>query len=126
MKFTKLKAKRADYNDGNIHTEGASSFELVHKFKAGIYSSPIFSKMHLLHGDNRDKFRELFGKPSFCWSGSHYFHCWLLKLKNTEVLILTAKGHGTCYEVVTHRDGKEINANLEEVVDLMKWIMRLK
>jgi len=72
-----------------------------------------------LTGDNRKNFKELFGKPSFCFSGSHYFHCWYIRLPNVDFIILTAREHGTCYEIATIRHRVKIRKDVREALEFL-------
>ena len=36
------------------------------------------------------------------------------------MLVLTAKGKGTCYEVVTEWDGKKVRKNIKKVLEFME------
>lgn len=72
--------------------------------------------------DNRARFRAMFGKPQFHFHGGHYFHGWRVDLGTCEVLVLTAKDHGTCYEVVTHVDGKKVPVDIPRVLDFMETV----
>lgn len=69
-------------------------------FKACGGSRGDIEKSFRLTGDNRENFNRLFGKCSFVFNGSHYFRCWYIRLKTLDMLILTAREHGTCYEIV--------------------------
>lgn len=55
---------------------------------------------HQILGDNRVKFRTIFGKPHFRFRGNHYFHVWIIPFEGSEFVVLTAKDHGTCFEQV--------------------------
>jgi hypothetical protein len=74
---------------------------------------------HRVLKDNRTRFRELWGKPSYCYRGHHdefYCHCWLLDLDG-QVLILafTAKGRGSSYELVEKLNGKPVIGDFKTV-----------
>ena len=76
--------------------------------------------------DNRTRFRKLWGKPSFCWKGSEfYFHCWVLRLgEKGIVLVLTAKGKGTCYEAVTQMPGGELpGVDIRAIIRFLKEVV---
>jgi hypothetical protein len=143
MKVTKLKARALDYSSRCLVTVAVENFPdyrnwysrgkarlSLDKFpdyrnwysqsKARLSLDKFKVRSRRLHGDNRDRFRRLWGKPSFCWKGEFYFHCWLFNLDNkATALVLTAKGKGTCWEMVTHF-GKEVDYNIETVIRFIK------
>ena len=71
------------------------------------------------YADNRKELREILGKPSFCYRGEFYFHCWVVDLGKAQLLILTAKDKGTCHEVITHREGKKIRKDLGCIIEFL-------
>jgi hypothetical protein len=89
------------------------------------HKEPIAMRLRLFE-DNRKSFREIFGKPSFCFAGSHYFHAWYIRLPHIDFIILTAREHGTGYEVVTHKDGLKIQPDIQEMLafmDSLKYLL---
>lgn len=70
-----------------------------------------------LQSDNRERFHKIFGKPDFHYRGEFDFHCWSLDFQENNYIILTAKGKGTCYEVV--RDGWEIEETDKQFLDFV-------
>lgn len=70
----------------------------------------------LTSGDNRKAFREVFGrKPDWYWRSEFYMHVWVVEHNDDTFLVFTAKGKGTCIEIVlpkrqwTIRDSKGPN-----------------
>jgi hypothetical protein len=132
MKVTKLKARASDYSSRFLVTVAVGNFPdyrdwlssyLYSRGKAKLSLDNFKLRSRRLHGDNRDRFRRLWGKPSFCWKGEFYYHCWLFNLDNkATVLVLTAKGKGTCWELVT-RTGPTVGyrqGNVETVIRFIK------
>ena len=50
--------------------------------------------------DNRQIFRTLFGKPHWHYRGEFDFHVWVQEYEGETYIVLTAKGKGTCIEMV--------------------------
>jgi len=126
MDYTKLKAKGKEYDSGEISTVSASNFDAVRKWNGksvfAPYGSREFELRMLLHDDNRERLRSIFGRASFCWRSEFSYSCWLLDLSGTQVLIMSAKDKGTCYEVVDERNGVKVEIDVNVVVDFLKWI----
>jgi len=130
MKVTKLKARALDYSSEYLVTESMENFPDYRDWLSSYLHSQGKAKLSLdnfklrsrrLHGDNRDRFRRLWGKPSFCWKGEFYYHCWLFNLDNkATVLVLTAKGKGTCWELVTHFGKKKVSNDFETILRFIK------
>lgn len=77
-------------------------------------------------GDNRKRLRRLMGIPAFVYRGEFRYDCWFVGLglpgALAAVLVLTAKGKGTCYEVVTEWDGKKTKQNIKKVLEFMEMV----
>ena len=129
MNFTVLKAKAEDYEMGNIHSDPIQNLPnftvLPSDYKTTFLSlygiQKVGDRYFSILGDYRKEFRSLFGKPSFCWHGSHYFHCWLLRLPHCKLLIMTAKDHGTSYEYVIE-EGVSKTICSEDIMEFLKWL----
>ena len=122
MKFEKLKAKAADYSNGVIQAIDVGNFHEILSWMTDVDS---FRQRIGLSGDNRDNFRSVFGKPSFCWKGSEfYFKCYLLRLETVMLLVMTAKNKGTCYELVQEYNGDEQSKDIEEVIRFLDWLSK--
>ena len=125
-----LKMQRKDYGfGGSVETYPVGNFPewrhfLLKYWKPGI-GRKMFNVGCRMTGDNRERFRRHFGKCAFTYDGSHYFHCWVADLGTAEVIVLTAKEHGTCYEVIVSRDGKNVQKDIPRVLEFMEMIGRL-
>jgi len=97
----KLKAREADYVDGRLRTSAffPNRYLSDDEFPHGAFWKQD-GRYYSYGSDYRQAFRKLFGKASFCFHGSHYFHCWLLSLGRSQLLVLSAREHGTSYEWV--------------------------
>lgn len=125
MQVTKLPAKGKDYESGVLlHTDPQEVLTLRVKW---LNSMPLKKQGPILHqtcGFQRDRFRKLWGKPSFCWHGSHYFYCWLLNLNGkATILVLTAKEHGTAYELADRLNGQPVTNDLDVVLKFFKEVI---
>jgi hypothetical protein len=122
-KFKVLKAKSKDYGK-KFHTDDISSMRSPHVGFLALTMPALGSD--LLLADNRVAFKDILGKPSFHFRGSEfYFHCWLLELTDSglaHVLILTAKGKGTCYEIVREIDGGRVRRDEGTIGDFLVWL----
>lgn len=93
---------------------------------SGTLNIQTFNKMASITGDNRKKFRKHFGPRCFAFKGSHFFHAWLININSqTLVLILTAKDHGTCYEVVEYRNQIKLQNDISKVLEFMDFVADL-
>jgi hypothetical protein len=123
MKVTKLKARASDYISGTLLTSAVECFEMKNKI---VKLFPGKRKDHVLDkltGFHRDRFQALWGNPSFCWHGYHYFYCWLLNLDDkATILVFTAKEHGTEYELVNRLNGQPVKNHLPTVMKFFKEV----
>ena len=136
-----LSARIKDYGT-KFHTTSINNFDRVNRWLLKIWDED-FGRNIRLHGDNREVFRKIFGKPSFHFRSEFDFHCWLLKLGRKQMLVLTAKGKGTSYELVNDdtepfkrwrrrharlRDGgqtrREIKDSTTTVFEFLKWLRK--
>lgn len=53
----------------------------------------------ILHGDNREKLKTLFGPPTFRYRGEFFFHIYAIEMKGKTFFITTAREYGTSYQV---------------------------
>lgn len=120
--FTILPMKTKDYGSGKIVCCPIENFPEYRK----LWDTPVDRDLFSCLGDNRKFFAKLFGKKSCQWTGEFRFDCWLLDLKTTEVLILTAGTRGTCYEMVIKKNGNKIRKDPTKVLKLMCWIGKQK
>ena len=127
VKFLPMKGK--DYDEGKIVGCHWMNFpehrDWMQKYWGLGVSREMFDKGCLINGDNRERFKNLFGKRAFVFNGGHFFHGWLADLGTTQVLVLTAKDHGTCYEVVVEKDGKKVRKDINRVFEFMDMIAEL-
>jgi hypothetical protein len=118
MNIKKLKAKAAQYGS-EIQTDPVQNWDWYQNEWRNNFDFILSD----LFQDNRNRFREIWGKPSFCWRGEFYFHCWLLDIDGkAQMLVLTSKGKGTAYEVVFKRDGKKIRKDKNSLIQFMGYI----
>jgi hypothetical protein len=123
MKVTKLKASGRDYDTGTLHATTQGIFDLRVKLVSSC-SLKEEKTLDKLTGFHRDRFRQLWGPPSFCWQGNHYFYCWLLNLDDkATILVFTAKEHGTEYELVNRLNGKPVSNHLPTVKKFFKEVV---
>ena len=113
------KMRRKDYEDNTVDTSPLLNY--YHFTKIGAWqrglATNLDNPMYHLCGDNRKIFRALFGKPTFTYNGEFYFHCWLVILdEHTQLVILTARGKGTCYEAVTRSHGETLHPNQDKII----------
>jgi len=117
------KPKAADYDTFALSTSPVCMIEIVKNWKTSGFARGSFP--WALYGDNRDAMRKLFGKVSFCYRGSHYYNCYLFVFEEAQLLVLTAKDHGTSIEVVTSRYGEEVSCSGEMVLRFLETLADL-
>lgn len=123
-----LKMKRSDY-EGDWVGEPIQNFPewqfAMQKYWNWGVSRKMFDKGCRISGDNRAKFKKHFGKCAFTFSSEFYFHGWLVDLGTAQVIVLTAKGKGTCYEVLVSKDGEKVRKDIPKVLEFMDIIAEL-
>lgn len=124
-----LKMKGSDYRDQVKQSSPIENFpEFMpwsQKFFGAGCSREAFDRGIRMTRDNRKTFKEHFGKCAFVFKGSEfYFHGWLADLGTVEVIVLTAKGKGTCFEVVTNYGLDKYN--IRTVLQFMEMVGNLK
>jgi len=76
-------------------------------------------------GDNRESFKKLWGKMDFSFKGEFYFHCWVREFEGETFVVLTAKGKGTCVEML-RPPGRGVDSKAEVIkrfaLDLQRQI----
>jgi len=117
LKF--IPAKASDYGS-KFQTCPVSNFE---KFQEWRRDDPDYV-IGKLYADNRQKFQELFGDPQFYYLGEFKHHCWVVDLDTAQLLVLTAKGKGTGYEVIFERAGEKIQKDMDAVIEFLEWLNR--
>lgn len=129
VKFVKM--SRRDYEDEVVVGEPVQNFPAWQEWMKKYWGrGPGLSRKWLYKGclisqDNRERFKRHFGKCAFTFNGGHYFHGWLADLGTSQVVVLTAREHGTCYEVVVRRDGKKVQKDIQRVLEFMDMIAEL-
>ena len=128
-----LKMSRKDYESGRSNGIPIQNFPEYHDWVQKYYGRGVtrvmFDKACSMTGDNRAKFKKHFGKCAFTFNGEHYFHGWLVDLGTARVIVLTAHGHGTCYEVVTVKtveNGATIKEDIPRVLEFIDMITDLE
>ncbi len=128
MNFTLVPTKSKDYSEGKVETSCIANFPEYHDWVSKYYGKKIprkkffhFSKT--IYGDNREKFTKLFGKRQFVFRGEYLLSGWRLDLEGTQCIIFTAKGGGTCWEIVTEIDGKKVPVNVQNVLKFMDQLL---
>lgn len=97
-------------------SKAVENFPSVHELYADI-SKPAFECALSLTSDNTKKFKKLYGKEDGYYRGSEfYFHAWKVMYRKTQFILLSAKGKGTCIEV--------INGNNKVVVEFLKHLYK--
>jgi len=133
MIIQKLKAREADYAGpgAKMQTCEVRNFPTVAEWFNKMYSPGSRKRIERvlrLTGDNRKKFREMWGPVSFCYHGSHYFHAHLFEVEysgeSTEILVMTAKDHGTSYEAVVRRNGNLIPCDPRGIIKFLEWLSK--
>ena len=123
VKFSSI--DRKDYEDEVVVGNPIENFPEYQEYMMKFYYNVTrkdFDRSCGWLGDNRAKFKKHFGKCAFTYNGGHYFHGWLVDLGTTQVIVLTAREHGTCYEVVTMRDGEPVPTDPKRVIEFMEMI----
>lgn len=117
-----LPAKASDYGE-KLMTNPVENYPEYRKWIDKALKNPVGCSVML--GDNRKRFRAMFGKPSFVYTGEFRYDCWLVGIGTGSVLVLTAKGKGTCYEVPTEWNGERLEKNVKKVLEFMEMVGEL-
>jgi len=91
-----MKVTKQQYESVEVHTVALGNNMDYNKW----FMSDFRNHSIVLH-DNRIIFRQLFGKPDWHYKTDAYFHVWVREFEDEIFLILTAKGKGTCLEMVS-------------------------
>jgi hypothetical protein len=125
-----LKMTRRDYADGATVGVPIQNFPewrvWSEKYWGMGVSRKMFDKGCNISGDNRAKFKKHFGKCAFTFNGNNYFHGWLADLGAAQVIVLTAREKGTCYEVLVRRDGVEVKHDIPKVLSFLDMVTGLQ
>jgi hypothetical protein len=76
------------------------------EYKKNNNSLPRVMKMLSMemYADNRERFKKLFGKPSFTFTGEFFYKNYIFEYKGHLFLVGTAKDKGTIYEVCISKE----------------------
>jgi len=100
------------YEERKIHTTVVTSY----RFFKGWADEKYYPVLE----DNRARFKAIWGKADFYFSGSHYFHVWVKKFQGETFLVLTAKDHGTVIEIV--RDENAAFMKIDAIRDFAEHV----
>jgi len=124
--FNILPATTREYRGGSLHRAQMISLSIENypEYRKWSHktSMPDIIKTSRLFQDNRKTFRKLLGPRSFLYRGEFAFDCWLVDLHTVQLLVLTAKGKGTCYEAVTHRNGVKIQEDVPKIIKFLEYL----
>lgn len=115
--FKRLLNRRATYDFEPISLKGLERFSADKTWYEGVGGTPMVNldcvgdlfraienkdplAFFCLYGNHIAEYTELWGKPSFTYKNEHSWKAWVLKLSDSEQLILfSAKGGGSSFEV---------------------------
>ena len=118
-----LKARCADYESHGRELQTDPMMNLFQDFSRMRMVNKLL-KPGLLD-DNRKVFRRLWGKPSFCYHGEFYSHCWLLGFQNSKLLVLTAGEKGTAYEAVLWHNQEKSRFEIKEGLAFIQYLSQV-
>ena len=110
-----------DYREGRIHTVAIENSRgygdwILDKCPSLLQYAKCFQ-------DNREAFKILFGKPDWHYRGSEfYFHVWVREHNGETFLLMTAKGKGTCIEIVGSNIENKSDAIISFVENLLEQL----
>tara|TARA_Y100000034_G_C6868619_1_gene396198 strand:+ start:948 stop:1361 length:414 start_codon:yes stop_codon:yes gene_type:complete len=107
-----------DYRSEDWRTEPIENLPAIYNNVRGWIDDKV-ETIHTLHADHREHFKTLFGKPSFYFTSEFRFHCYALDLGDAKIVLLTAKGKGTCYEVIIGANGVKQRKNPDKIIRFM-------
>lgn len=119
MQYTKIEIKTA-FLRKHCTTVPVQNFAWWNKW---FCENHVFEQTAPLFAHNFDYFNELFGDPSCYLITEHRFACWLLDLNKAQIVLLTAKRKGTCYEVVFAKDNKKVQKDQQTLLDFFEWLI---
>lgn len=103
------------YETGKLHTVVVSNYAVFDG-----WTTPEFEPVL---GDNREKFKAMWGKPDFYFRGEHYFHVWVREFKGERFLVMTARTHGTVVEMA-RPDYRDIDGKRDVVAAFAKSLLK--
>lgn len=99
--------------------EGRDWFNKLHdlqRLNSKPFSDYNYEIDFCLLSDNRDRFKRMFGKPTFTFRGEFFYKDYIFEYQNHLFLVGTAKGKGTVYEVCK-MDGFPFTGVVEDFLD---------
>lgn len=102
-----------EYTSGDVETNPIQNFQDMRW--------PLTSQERSdLYRDNREAFKHIFGSPIFYFRSEFNFHCYPIELPEAQILLLTAKGKGTSYEVIVKKDGKKVQKDKKAILTFLQ------
>jgi hypothetical protein len=113
--------KARDYSSGSVTTSRITNSRICQDYLGDLKHR----QMLRFYGDYRKLFRELWGKPDFHYRGERDYHVWVKDCEGVELVVLTAKSMGTCYEIVVEpgQDYNPPDESCEKVVSFLKQLL---
>lgn len=74
---------------------------------------------HLLHKNNVQDFKTLWGEQSCTWNGEYRFWIWLHRFPSCHLFVLSAPGAGTTYEAVITGDEPKATAEISSFLSIL-------
>jgi hypothetical protein len=88
-------------------------------------ATPDTWKSWIITRDNRETFKSIWGKMDFSYNGSEfYFHAWVKEFEGETFLVLTAKGKGTCIEMMAEGNYRSIDSKLDLIKRFIESILK--
>lgn len=117
---TKSKMCRAGYESSASCT---LAFDFYNELSKKYSPREIHEKLGFL-GDNRKRFRKMWGSVSFCYNGAHFYQNWAFRVGHGSFyaiyIVGTAKNKGTTYEVI----GRRTSTALSDVdLAFLEWLV---
>lgn len=105
-----MKITRKDYANGTINAVDISNCRTYTNWLCGsnVLGFIDARRMHDVLKDNREAFKTIWGKPDWYWRGEFHFHVWVREWDGETFIVLTAKGKGTCIEMVRPKNNKRV------------------
>lgn len=105
--FTRINCKVTDYETKDLVSVPASPASLeVRSFR--------------VWGDNRKRFKEIFGKPCFYYRGEFFYSAWKFYFQGYFFYVLTAATKGTCIEAEKDCPGCLKDSFLETLLAILE------
>jgi hypothetical protein len=115
-----------DYAEEVVVTQSVENYPEWQKYACPAIrnsrSRSAFDAFCCAYGDNRKFLTKRLGKRQFVFRGEFFLSGWRLDLLGTQVIVLTAKGKGTCYETVIQDHGKDLSPDASRVIEFMELV----